>query len=314
MRTMTDEPTGTVAQRLEELGLHLHPEIPYDLEKMFPKLTGWGAKKDIKGRHKLIVQVEEKLKLMLQPGEEVLYVAKGVQYKISEQYFLGHWAALINQTLFVLTNLRLLMMNTNTKGKPRHTYWMIYYSQIEQFKATWHGSVFLKLRDGTKLRFSGFNKLDKNHMPMIFQEALATYRQLGFDPPATQSRENLCSFCMHVVPKDQYTCGVCGAEFWRPSAVALRTLVFPAWGDFVMRHYGLATFKLVTYGIIWLALIDWIIESLRHAVPLGPVLIEVLFILAIEHGVFAFLTYYIAKRGLHPKGKPTIEAVGESSG
>ncbi len=309
---MTDEPTSAAAQRLQELGLHLHPEIHYDLERLFPTLTGWGAKKEIKRRHKLIVQAEEKLKLMLQPGEAVLFVAKGVQNKISEQYFLGAWgAALINQTLFVLTNLRLLMMNTNTKGEPRHTYWMIYYSQIEQFKATWHGSVFLKLRDGTKLSFSGFGKLDKKHMPMIFQEALATYRQLGFDPPATQSRESLCSFCMQVVPKDHYTCGLCGAEFWLPSAVALRTLIFPAWGDFLMGHYGLGTFKLVTYGVIWWVLIDWIIESLRNAAQLGAVLIEVLFILGMEHGVFALLTYYIAKKGLHPKGKPAIEAVGE---
>jgi hypothetical protein len=308
---MTDEPTSAAAQRLEELGLHLNPEIPYDLDKLFPKLTGWGAKKEIKNRHKLIAQVEEKLKLMLQPGEEVLYVAKGVQYKISEQYFLGAWAALINQTLFVLTNLRLLMLNTNTKGKPRYTYWAIFYSQIEQFKATWHGSVFLQLRDGTKLRFSGFSRLDKNHMPLIFQEALATYRQLGFDPPASQSRENLCSFCMHVVPKDHYLCDACGGEFWHPSAVAVRTAIFPAWGDFVLGHYGLATVKLVSYLLIWWVLISWIINSVHHADPLGPVLIEILFILAIEHGVFAFLTYYIAKRGLHPKGKPTIEAVGE---
>jgi hypothetical protein len=312
---MADEPTSAAAQRLQELGLHLQPDIHYDLERLFPRLTGWGAKREIKRRHQLILQVEERLKRMLQPGEEVHFVAKGMQYKFSEQYFMGAWAAaLINQTVFVLTNVRLLMLNTNTKGKPRQTYWMIYYSQIEQFKATWHGTVLLNLRDGTKLRFTGFGKLSKKQMPVIFQHALTTYRELGFDPPVSQSRENLCSFCMRVVPKDHYTCGDCRGEFWPPAAVALRTLIFPPWGEFLMGHYGLATIKLVTYAVIWWLLLDWILDSLQNPARLGEVLFRVIVILAIEHGVFALLSYYIAKKGLHPKGKPTVEAVGLPGG
>src|SRR5262249_22425402 len=164
-----------VARRLEEMHLSLDPEIRFNLATVFPTISGWGAKGRIKRKHRLIVQIQDRLKQMLRPGEEVLYVARGVQYRFSEQYFLGHWAHLINQTVFVLTNLRLLMLHADTKGRPRHTFWTIYYSQIKRFKPTWTGNLLLDLCDGTKLRFTGFGKVARKEMPRIFEEALESY-------------------------------------------------------------------------------------------------------------------------------------------
>jgi len=63
----------------------------------------------------------------------VLYVAKDVQLKFWEQYFMGVWAQLINQTVFVLTNGPLLMFNTNNNGKPKPSFWMVYFSAIVKF-------------------------------------------------------------------------------------------------------------------------------------------------------------------------------------
>lgn len=300
-----------VAKRLQELGLSLDPAIPFNLATVFPKISGWGAKGSIRKKHQLIVRVQDRLKQMLKAGEEVLYVAKGVQYKLSEQFFMGLSANLINQTVFVLTNLRVLMLHADTKGRPRHTFWTIYYSQIQQFKPTWTGNVLLHLRDGTKLRFTGFGTIARKEMPRIFQEALRSYRELGFDPEVTQSRENLCSFCMEVVPKDQYRCPSCGAEFWHPREVALRSLIFPSWGDILMRHWGLAVVEMLAYGLVWLGLIVLLLKALATPPKLPAALLTVAFVLAIEHGVDALLTYYVAKKGLHPKKAPqTTPVVG----
>jgi hypothetical protein len=293
-----------VARRLEELGLALDPEIQFHLPTVFPTISGWGAKGRIKRKHQLIVRVQDRLKQALRPGEEVLYVARGVQYKFSEQYFMGIWANLINQTVFVLTNLRLLMFQADTKGRPRHTFWMIYYSQIKTFQATWTGNVLLYLRDGTKLRFTGFTKVARKEMPRIFEQTLQSYRELGFNPEVTQSRENLCSFCMQVVPRDEYRCPHCTAEFWHPGDVAVRSLIFPPWGDFLLRHWGLAVVKLVAFGFIWLGFIAVLTDVARKPPELLGTLLVFLFILAAEHGVAALLTYYIAKKGLHPKKGP----------
>ncbi len=301
---MSQATPSAAAQRLAELRLQLDPQLPYNLDSMFPKLTGWGAKGDLKTKHKLIQQVEPLLRRLLRPGEEVLYVAKGVQTKFSEQYFLGYWATLINQTVFVLTNLRLIMLHSDTKGRPRHTYWLIYYNQIKKFKAGWTGQVALDLVDGTQLRFSGFRGTDRKQMPALFESALATYQQLGFNPQSTQSRENLCSHCLDVVPKAHYACGQCGQQFWKPSELALRSLIFPSWGDFLMGHTLVAVMEMLGYGFSWLILLVLIAAALADPGEALIVAVVFVFFLIVEHAVDAGLTYFIAKKGLTPKGRP----------
>jgi hypothetical protein len=300
---LTGSAANTAAGRLAELGLQLDPAIPYRLESLFPKLSGWGSKGQIKKKHALLKRIEGRLKAMLQPGEEVLYVAKGVQYKFSEQYFLGVWAALINQTVFVLTNLRLLLIHSNTKGAPRHTYWTIYYSEIEKFKPSWTGQVSLVLKDRTKFNFTGFEKLDRKQMPEIFQQALASYQELGFAPQVTQSRENLCSYCYRIVPKDQYRCDACGGLFWTPAEVALRSLIFPSWGDFVTGHTSLAIVELIGYLFTWFIFVMLLLAALAADGELIGALVFLVFIL-VEHVMDAVLTYFIARKGLAPRTAP----------
>jgi hypothetical protein len=296
--------SSPAAQRLAELGLQLDTSIPYRLDSLFPKLTGWGSKQHIKKKHKLITRIEGRLKGMLQPGEEVLYVAKGVQYKFSEQYFLGIWAALINQTVFVLTNLRLLLIHSNTKGAPRHTYWTIYYSQIDRFKPSWTGKMPLKLCDRTTFNYTGFDKLDRQRMPEIFQQALAAYQEHGFAPQVSQSRENLCSYCFRVVSKEQYRCEHCGGEFWTPGAVALRSLIFPSWGDFVTGHTSLAIVELMGYGLTWLICAALLMDELAEN-RIGLAMFFLVVILG-QHLLDAALTYFIAKKGLAPRRAPQL--------
>lgn len=302
-------PGGEAAAKLKEWSLSLNPKMPYLLDKMFPKLSGWGAKGEAKRKVKLIANVEPLLSRMLQQGEEILYVAKGVQYKFSEHYFMGIWAAMINQTVFVLTNVRLIMLRTDTHGKPKSTYWMIYYSQIDKFKGSWTGTVNVKLRDSTKLTFTGFSGTDRKSMPAIFEEILEKYRAHGFDPEVSQSRENICTHCLVRVPKDEYNCGKCQAEYWTPSEVALRSLMFPSWGDFVMGHTAFACVELFGYAVLWL----FIVIIFAGALSEGP---EAVFgaaifaavALAFSHLPDAALTYYIAKKGLHPKTGPQPRA------
>src|SRR5688572_5356801 len=210
--TLTAEQVQT---KLTELNLSLPPDIEYRWETLFAKLEGWGVKGYIHRKHKLITNASPVLKKMLKPGEEVLYVGKGVYASFVEQYFMGALMAnLINQTVFVLTNLRLIMLHSNTKGVPGRTYWTIYYNQIKSFKASWTGTVNLVLHDGTSLKFSGFEKLDRTQMPAVFEKAMADYRALGFNPVATQSRENVCSHCFEVVPKNQHQCAKCQSVYW----------------------------------------------------------------------------------------------------
>lgn len=315
MSTPFDESADSAAAvqaKLQQLGIQLDPDLPYRLDTMFPRLEGWGAKGELKRKGKVIRNIEPRLAEMLRPGEEILYIAKGVQYSFAEQYFMGIWAMTINQTVFILTNVRLLMIRTNGDGKPKQTAWMIYYSQIETLKGSWTGMLSLKLRDGKSLQFSGFSKSDRQTMPAVFENALEEYRARNFDPRVTQSLENLCGFCHTRVPKAEFECRRCGAEFWRPMPVAIRTLLIPSWGDIVLKHYIVAAAEMVGYLFTWGVILALLFGALRDGNPaaiFGTVVVAFI-LLVFFHGIDAIVTYFVAKKGLHPKSGPTrsIEA------
>ena len=301
------EPTERelIQQRLAKLKISVSDDIPYRLESVFAQTTGWGGNGEINRRAKLLRNVEPKLYEILLPNEEVLYVAKGVQHSFLESYLMGVWASLLNQTVFVLTNLRLLMMRSNSSGKPQETLWVIYYSEIDKFKPNWTGNLNLKLQDRKSLHFAGFSARDRKAMPAIFQEAIEQYQRLGFAPEVSQSRENLCTHCYKVVLRAEYICQSCGADYWTPRQLALRSLVFPSWGDFCMKHYGIATIELIGYTVSWLA-------ALRALS--GPDLTEglvfALFIFVIEHPLDAILTHIVASKGLNPRRGPDPDRIG----
>ncbi len=301
VRTERDE----VLDRLAKLKIALDQDIPYRWETVFAETSGWGSNSEIKRRAKLLKQVGPTLREMLLPNEEVLYVAKGVQYSLAESYLMGAWlASVLNQTVFVLTNLRLLMMRSNGSGKPQETYWVIYYSEIEQFKPYWTGVLKLRLQDRKQYTFTGFSKRDRKAMPAIFEEAIEQYQRLGFSPEVSQSRENLCSHCFQIVPKADYVCDSCGAVYWTPKELALRSLVFPSWGDFCMKHYGVASVELVGYAFSWIVAINAL---------MGPDMVDglivALLIFVIEHPVDAMLTYNVARKGLNPRRGPNPDHV-----
>jgi hypothetical protein len=252
----------------------------------------------------------------LRPGEEVLYVAKGVQSSFWEQYFLRAWAAiLINQTVFVLTNVRLLMLHSNTSGKPKDMSWMIYYSQVTKFTSGWFGTVVVKLRDGKTYKYGGFTGGDRKQMPTVFRRVANTYKERDFDPRVSQSRENLCYYCYSIIAKNEYTCAHCGAEYWKPAQIAWRSLIFPSWGDFLMRHYLLAAAELIGYTIGWIIMVVvWAgaLSNLNNGGSeiVGAVVFSALFLIP-AHVTDAIVTYYIANKGLNRRSPPDPALVHE---
>lgn len=136
-------------------------------------------------------------------------------------------------------------------------------------------------------------------MPRIFQEALDNYRKLGFHPPVSQSRENLCSHCFQVIPKGRYVCRHCGSEFWTPKDLAIRSLIFPSWGDLCMKHYHFATVEMIGYATSWFVAIQQLTGPNPEE---GLLFAGMIFVLA--HPVDAILTYLVAKKGLNPRRGP----------
>ena len=293
MNAVDDNPVDT---KLAQLNLVLSPDINYRLETMFPKITGMFANGAIKKKFKLVQRVEPLMKEMLLDNEEVLFISKGNQSSFSEQFFMGAlWAKTINHTVVILTNLRLLCIRTNGSGKPKRTFWSIYYSQIKELKSTIFGNAKICLKDGKNLNYSGFPKIDRKTMRTVFLDAYKLFEEKGFDPEVSQSREKLCGHCYEVVPKHDYECESCGATFWKPMEIGVRSFIFPSWGDFVMKHYLVAIAEF--FGFMFLLLV--IVISLADG---DYVFAAIIFLLANISD--AFITAQIAAKGLHLKTVP----------
>jgi len=292
VEALTDD-ESEIWERLADYGLHLNHDFPYQVDVLFPVFQGEETRGDLRRKTELLTRLEPTLENLLLPNERVYYVARGVQQSALELIFVGAlWASIINQTVFILTSLRIVMLRCNSRGTPAGVGWVVFYSEIRNIRSRLLGTLDIQLSDGKRLIFGGFSKVDREAMPEILAERRQAYQEHGFAPECDSSRQNLCCTCFAVVPDRKYECENCGQLFWRPTELAGRSMLFPAWGDFLMKHYALAIFE------CFAGLISWILAL--FAIWLGEIGTGFAIIL-MAHGIDAFATLIIAFKGHHPR-------------
>lgn len=88
----------------------------------------------------------------------------------------------------------------------------------------------------------------------------------------------------------------------------MRSLVFPSWGDFVLKHTLLACLELLGYVLAWIVMLGLLLErwSDPAADPTEQIVLPVVLLgfIAFTHISDAILTWFVAGKGLHPKGRP----------
>lgn len=292
VEALTDD-ESEIWELLHDHSLHLSHDFPYQVDYLFPLTQGDEARGDLRRKTELLSRLEPTLKQMLLPNERVYYAARGIKQSALEVIFVGAlWASIINETVFILTSLRVVMLRCDTRGNPRDVGWVLYYNEIRQIQSWILGTLHIHLRDGKRLVFGGFNSIDREAMPDIMMERRETYQEHGFAPECERSQLNLCCTCFNIVSHRKYECEKCGQRFWRPTELAGRSMVFPAWGDFLMKHYALAIFE------CFAALIAWSLAL--FATYFGDVATGAGVILT-AHGIDAFATLIISFKGHHPR-------------
>ncbi|WP_298862402.1 hypothetical protein [uncultured Gimesia sp.] len=237
---MTKVTPEMVRLKLSQLGLVLSPEINYRLETMFPRLDGIFLDRKIRKKFQQVKEIEPLLKAMLLKNEQVLFVTKGkIEY---------------HESIVVLTNLRMLCMPVNSKEVPHQPFWFIYYTQVVDLKKIDSFIPRIRLKDGGKVSFQRFQDIDRKTISSVSLNAVKLLEEKGIDPSVSQSRGNMCSHCFEVVAKHEFECDACGATFWEPFEVGIRSLIFPSWGDFAMKDYVIAYSKLSFTVFIWVGI------------------------------------------------------------
>ncbi|MCA9017858.1 MAG: hypothetical protein KDA77_21215, partial [Planctomycetaceae bacterium] len=117
---MTEVTADRVIAKLNELNLHLSPEINYHVEAMFPRIEGVLIHWEIKKRFRLIKQIEPGLQKILKENEQVQIISAG---KVD-----------LVDTALVFTETRIICLRMNGKKNVVPIFSSIHYSEKKKKK------------------------------------------------------------------------------------------------------------------------------------------------------------------------------------
>jgi len=109
--------TAQSYEELMNLGSH---DMPYIFENFF-STEGWGAKSISKRKFKLLKEINKQVLNMLKDDEKVHFITTGIEVSNMEAFLVGAlWLQYINRRALIFTNKRILLIQIDSKNKPRH--------------------------------------------------------------------------------------------------------------------------------------------------------------------------------------------------
>lgn len=291
--------TGDAPEKVKRHLAELSVPDAYDWGTLFPRTTGFGAAGDVKRRIRWLKGVEPRFSFLLFPEEKIEFVTKGMLNSFAEQYFMGIWSLAINHTVFLFTNYRVTLINSDGKGRPKVLMWQISYDKIARYGAgTLGGSIAFKLSDKSRYKFAGVKRADRKRLKSYVKDRLDRVSSGQFTFPSHAGRDPICPSCGTPSPPSPVVgraCAECSEAFIDPRIPALMSLAIPGLGDLYLGHRAIALFELLGFALLLFLLGSLLITDGLSALP------TVLVALIVANGGDAAITYHIAGKGLLPK-------------
>ncbi|HVZ93003.1 MAG TPA: hypothetical protein VG797_00690 [Phycisphaerales bacterium] len=298
---MSVNPRGDLLNSIEKPALRekvasLRADGPYDWISLFPRVSGWGAPGEVKRHVKLLRAVEPRLEQLMFPDERIEFVTNGVLNSFVEQYFMGIWAFVINQTIFLFTNYRVVLVNWDGKKKARAMMWQIPYGRLKKYNAAVNfGSLGFKLSSGGTHKFVKVPRGDRKRLKEFMAAKLEQARTDGDVFPCHTDRDPLCPGCAAPLPPKSPSCPECLDEFVRPSTPMLFSMLLPGLGHLYLGHIALGVMVMLGFIFFAFVMIMIVVRDGLSALPFA------LIALACAIGVDALVTRHVARKGVLSK-------------
>jgi len=210
----------------------------------------------------LIQKLQPTLTKFLEPGEQVLYIAR-VQRHASGliQYTMGWYIYYASATVIVLTDRRLVHLRVTNNNQWDKGIRTCSWSELES--ATLGGWALgrvlkLRFRNGTKYRYWRISRADALNIGKILPQLLKMHQGT---PYKAQSLVSLCPECKRELAPAASSCSGCGIAFrvkktmyWlslMPSAAYIYTRRwFLAFADFITQSYAYIILAMAVYALV----------------------------------------------------------------
>lgn len=279
---------------------------PYQFDSLFSD-SGWGNRALSRKKFKLLRRIDEKLRSVLGPEELVFLVTSGSAVSFWEQMFLGWAMFYINRTAVILTSSRILLMQIDSRLRPRELLSQIQYRSIKKIGRTPFGNTAVKLENGKSIVFTRIARKDRKAIGAVVDRIRDKNDEM---PGQREGLEKLCPYCFEPVAARPVECPHCGGGFKSPTRAGILSLILPGLGDIYLGHWKLAIAELLVISLIWLGAV--IPDPKGPPVTVVEFVVTAFFILLIFHGSDALATRYIALQGLYPAVAPSRAAPGRS--
>lgn len=293
------------ARRFQDL---LAPDVapsPYDFQTLFAG-EGWLARRRSKRRFQLLKKLDPRIRPILRPEERVFFVTAGTTVSLAEHFFVGWAAYYLNRRALVFTTQRILLVQIDSRKRPRDLVSQLRYEQIASVSSTWNGICQVKLHRGLKLKFQGVARAERKFLHQFLSDIVQP--RTGAETSETNHLEHLCPKCFAVVPGHPPSCSACGAPFKSAGRAALLSAIFPGLGDLYLGHRGFALLELFGSAFLWFVLViaplvagGVIDEQTGELLPIdSSYWITVGIVVALAHTIDATMTHHFARKGHHP--------------
>lgn len=250
------------------------------------------ARRRSKWKFKMLQRISPKLRRIMWEGEKVRYLSRGIRFSFWESYFAGWVAQLINRRAIVVTDRRIILIQIDRRSRAKELVEHIQYSAIRKVGRTILGNTRLLLNNGRKTAFAYIPRADRQ-----FVAKLVTYTHDHLEASAA-GVEHLCPHCFVAIEGFPRACAACGGDFKSVRTATLRSLLFPGLGDWYIGHRLLAGFEIAFVALLWLTVL---IPTEEYPVTAASILGSGLVLFMFVHIPDAFLTRYIARRGVYPE-------------
>ncbi len=275
-------------------------------EDLFRGASRYLSKRQIAAAARLRDMVAERVGALLEPGEAVLYLARGHQIPtIWDQLGFGYLAYAYHTVALVVTDRRILELLLEYNGKRLSTRTRSFtWGEAKSITVGWRGLV-VKSHAGRTHRWRLAVRGDRKALALLAQRI--TERLLGVPTLSTAPWPAWhCPECQAAVDPKARGCEACGTAFRSKAAATWLALAFPGAGLYYAGHPVLGTMDLLGELFLFGLVVNTAAEAATWADMTG----------ALGLGAFFFLltkseSVHLARVLVH-RTKPVGEAAAAS--